>query len=177
MSDEPVVVISGQISAGKTTAGKMLRERGFQYARISQAIRTRWDGGPVQKPPRSWYQQMGMKLHREIGQSALCQETIALIKDPLASFVIDGARWNEDVKFFKDNFGPRAIHVHLVASTEVRQRRFDARDKDVSFSEADADEVESEVNTLSTNADAIFDNSADDHGRLESFLNSILRRA
>ena len=118
-----------------------------------------------------------MKLHREIGQSALCQETVALIKDPSASFVIDGARWNEDVEFFKGKFGPRAIHVHLVASTEVRQRRFDARDKDVSFSEADADEVESEVNTLAANADAVFDNSADDHGRLESFLNSILRRA
>src|SRR4051812_4307477 len=70
MSAPIVVVISGQVSAGKTTAGKMLNRRGFQYARISQAIKTRWDGPNDQKPPRSWYQEMGMHLHRTIGQHA-----------------------------------------------------------------------------------------------------------
>jgi dephospho-CoA kinase len=60
MTHEPVVVISGQVAAGKTTAAKMLEKRGFQYARIAKAIKKlRWPSGREDKPPRSWYQQMG----------------------------------------------------------------------------------------------------------------------
>lgn len=171
-----MIIISGQVAAGKTAAGKMLRERGFQYARISQAIRTRWDAALGEKPPRSWYQEMGMRLHREIGQRALCEETMSLIDDAAGGFVIDGARWHEDVAFFRDQFGSRVIHIHLTAPNEVRKRRFEARDKNVDFEEADEDEVESEVNALSTAADAVFDNSADDPARLEAFLSSVLKR-
>jgi len=176
MSDAPVIIISGQVAAGKTRAAKMLRERGFQYARISQAIRTRWDPALGEKPPRSWYQEMGMKLHREIGQRALCQETMSLIDNAAASFVIDGARWHDDVAFFRDQYGARVTHIHLTAADEVRKRRFAARDKNVDFEEADGDEVEREVSALSTEADAVFDNSADDPARLEAFLSSVVKR-
>ncbi len=176
MSDAPVIVISGQVAAGKTTAGKMLRERGFQYARISQAIRTRWDQARGEKPPRSWYQEMGMKLHHDIGQRALCQETMSFIENPSASFVVDGARWHEDVTFFRERFGSRLIHIHLIASTEVRKKRFELREKDVSFQEADADEVEREASALSEGADAVFDNCVDDLAQLDTFLTSVLKR-
>jgi dephospho-CoA kinase len=171
-----LIVISGQVASGKTTAGKMLRDRGFQYARISQAIKKRWDPAFGEKPPRSWYQEMGMKLHREIGQRALCQETMSLIRDASSSFVIDGARWHEDIAFFRDEFGSRVIHIHLIASTDVRKRRFEARDKNVEFEQADSDEVESEVSALSQGADAVYDNSVDDPARLNTFLSSVLRR-
>jgi dephospho-CoA kinase len=177
MSQVRVIVISGEVAAGKTTAAKLLRSHGFQYARISQAIRTRWDGPSGRKPPRSWYQGMGMQLHREIGQWALCQETIDLIPDPTSNFVIDGARWHEDISFFRTRFGSELVHIHLTASTDVRKTRFQAREKDVSFEEADADEVELEVKELARDADIIFDNSADSLSHLEAFINSVLKKA
>jgi dephospho-CoA kinase len=175
MSEPLVIVISGQVSAGKTTAAKMLRDNcGYQYARISQAIRTRWDPTQGEKPPRSWYQKMGMELHRTIGQRALCRETMAFIPTPLESFVIDGARWKEDTAYFSENFGARSVHLHLTASSEVRKKRFEDREKDVSFEDADRHEVEHEVSSLAAEADAVFDNSADDLSRLEAFLNQVL---
>lgn len=171
---EAIVIISGQVSAGKTTAGKMLEDQGFQYARISQAIKKRWEGPQGSKPPRSWYQEMGMRLHRTIGQSALCQETLDLIPDPSASFVIDGLRWKEDVAFFRDRFLERIIHIHLTAQTEIRKERFEQREKDISFEEADQHEVEREVPDLAAGADAAFDNSSNEKAALEAFLLSAL---
>src|SRR5437870_9169931 len=141
MMEPAVVVISGQVSSGKTTAGKMLRdEDGYQYTRISKAIAKRWISKNAEKPPRSWYQEMGMHLHRTIGQRALCEETVGLIDDPAKAFVIDGARWNEDIDYFRDRFGKRLVHVHLVAEKAVRQKRFEDREKDVTFEEADGHE-------------------------------------
>jgi dephospho-CoA kinase len=176
MSESSIVVISGQVSAGKTIAGKMLRDKGFQYARISQAIRTRWRSAKGDKPPRSWYQETGMELHRTVGQRALCEETMAFIPKPSERFVIDGARWKEDVRFFKERFGARLIHVHLTAEIRVRKKRFEDREKDVSFEEADNHEVEQEVAALSEIADAVFDNTTDNEDRLRAFLASILER-
>jgi dephospho-CoA kinase len=176
MSQARVIVISGEVAAGKTTAAKLLRSQGFQYALISQAIRTRWDGSFGEKPPRSWYQDMGMQLHREIGQWALCQETLDLIPDPSVDFVIDGARWHEDISFFRTQFGSDMLHIHLVASADVRKMRFDAREKDVSFEEADADEVELEVKELNLNADMVFDNSTNDLSKLEEFINFVMKK-
>lgn len=153
----------------------MLRTSGFQYARISKAIKKlRWPSERKDKPPRSWYQKMGMELHRTIGQRALCEATLTLIPDPAAAFVIDGARWKDDVAFFREKFGQRVIHIHLTASAEVRKRRFDDRGKDVAFEQADLDEVELEAYKLAESADAVFDNSVDDEARLKAFLKSVL---
>jgi dephospho-CoA kinase len=175
MNEPPVVVISGQVAAGKTKAGDLLAARGFQYARISKAIKNlRWPPERENKPPRSWYQQMGMELHRTIGQRALCAETLAFIADPAAAFVIDGARWRDDIAFFREKFGKRVVHIHLTASFELRKRRFDKRDKDISFEDADHDDVEQEAYELADGADAIFDNSTDDESSLSGFLNTVL---
>lgn len=176
MSQARVIVISGEVAAGKTTAAKLLRSRGFQYARVSQAIRTRWDRSSGEKPPRSWYQNMGMQLHRDIGQWALCRETLDLIPDPMGNFVIDGARWHEDISFFRTQFGSDLLHIHLTALADVRKVRFEAREKDVSFEEADADEVELEVKELMRDADMVFDNSADSFSELEAFINSVYKK-
>jgi adenylosuccinate synthase len=175
MSEPPVVLISGQVAAGKTLAGEMLRKSGFQYARISNAIKKlRWPPGREDKPPRSWYQQMGMELHRTIGQRALCAETLDFIDNPAAAFVIDGARWRDDVAFFREKFGERLVHIHLTANTDIRKRRFEERDKDISFEDADHDEVEKEAYELTDGADAVFENSTDDESRLKGFLNAVL---
>jgi dephospho-CoA kinase len=168
------IVISGQVSSGKTTAGEMLRERGFQYARISKAIKKlRW-AAEGEKPSRSWYQATGMDLHKTVGQRALCAETMTFVLDPNSAFVIDGARWKEDLGYFRDNYGERVLHIHLTASDDVRKRRFERRDKDVSFEEADGDEVEREVPLLADEADVVFDNSIDDISRLSEFLSRLL---
>jgi adenylosuccinate synthase len=88
--------------------------------------------------------------------------------------VIDGARWKEDVAYFRDRFGDRVIHLHLSAPTEVRKRRFEAREKDVSFEVANSGEVESEVPLLAPSADSTFQNDTDDAEKLMGFLDIAL---
>ena len=117
-----------------------------------------------------------MHLHSTIGQRALCEETLLLIPNPLARFVIDGLRWKEDVQFFKDRFPTGFVHIHLTAPTEIRKERFERREKDISFEEADGHEVEQGVLELHERADAVFDNSTDDKARLEAFLSRVLER-
>lgn len=176
MTDRIVVVVSGQVASGKTTAAKLLRDQGFQYARISQAIATRWNEQLGSKPSRSWYQEMGMRLHCEIGQHGLCTETMKFIRDPNSHFVIDGARWREDIDFFRHLAGGRMVHLHLTAPIELRKSRFENREKDVTFEDADTHEVEREVNELAEMADARFDTGSGSIGELQAFLNSVLTR-
>jgi dephospho-CoA kinase len=99
-----------------------------------------------------------------------------LIPNPAADFVIDGLRWKEDVQFFKNLYPATCIHVHLTASKQIRKERFERREKDVSFEEADGHEVEQGVAELAGFADIVFDNSTDDEARLWAFLESALER-
>ncbi|WP_373418066.1 AAA family ATPase [Erythrobacter sp. LQ02-29] len=174
MRREPVIVVSGQVAAGKTTLGEMLRARGLQYARVSQAIGRRWGSTEGGRPTRDWYREMGLKLHREVGQEVLCEETLRLVDDHEAGFVVEGARWHEDVAFFRRRFGPRMVHVHLTAPTDLRRQRFEGRESGGDFDEAEADEVESEVNALAGHADILFENSGETTDRLAALVDEII---
>lgn len=174
MIREPVIVVSGQVAAGKTTLGEMLRARGLQYARVSQAIGGRWGSSEEGPPTRDWYREMGMRLHREVGQDVLCEETLRLIDNQEAGFIVEGARWHDDIAFFKRRFGPRMVHVHLTAPVELRRRRFEGRERGGDFDEAEADEVESEVDALAGHADILFENSGETTDRLAALIDAIV---
>jgi len=165
-----VVAISGQVAAGKTTAGYYLRDQGFGYTRISWAIKQHLASVEAslkegREPSRRQYQNEGIDLHKNVGQAWLCAQALALLPQYVFHFVADGLRWIDDVEFFRRRYGPQLLHFHIEAPLEERRRRFEARDKDVSFKEADSHEVEREAPLLAPVADRVIPND----GSIEDF--------
>lgn len=174
MTERIVVAISGQVSAGKTTAGYFLQKLGFGYTRISWAIKDHLAATDVvlndgDEPSRSQYQNEGIGLHNELGQQWLCRKALGFLQPFAFHFVADGLRWKDDVEFFRRRYGPRLVHFHIEAPLEERGRRFELRDKDVSFEETDSHDVEREAPLLGPLADRIIVND----GSLDEFYNRI----
>jgi dephospho-CoA kinase len=157
MTTRIVVAISGEVSAGKTTAGYYLKKLGFGYTRISWAIRKDLRGHGEPEPTRRRYQERGMELHRQ-NQRNLCKRAVIMLPPYCFHFVVDGLRWKEDVDFFRERYGAGLVHLHVLASEELRRTRFESRDKDVPFDEANCHEVEQEVPLIGSLADATITN-------------------
>ncbi|WP_316214381.1 MULTISPECIES: ribonuclease H-like domain-containing protein [unclassified Bradyrhizobium] len=150
--DTLVIGISGRICAGKTTAARMLEQRGFSYTRFSLVIdeEIRNAGGPLDRETR---QRVGEEIHRERGQKWLCERVLELVPGA-KMIVIDGLRFPEDKAFFVEQFSSRFVHLHIEASPEIRSERYDAaKEGRVSFAEADQQPVESFIDRLAELAD------------------------
>lgn len=171
MSDRIVVAISGQVSAGKTTAGDHLAKLGFGYTRISWAIRHKLLEGGSGEPTRKTYQDEGLSLHQIAGQRWLCKRAVGLLPPFAFHFVVDGLRWNEDVCYFRERYGRSLIHLHVVADEGLRRLRYESRDKDIPFDDVEGHAVEQEVSRLAPIADAIIENNSD----MASYLASVQR--
>ena len=155
-----VVGISGQISAGKTTAGEYLERFGFGYTRISWVIgRLIREAG--EEESRDNFQRWGRNLHQSPGQEWLCEESLKHLKGNRSRFVVDGLRWTADVHFFRGRYGDRFIHVHIEAPKQTRRERFEARNPGVPFNEVDNDPVESGVPAAGALADITITNDRD----------------
>jgi dephospho-CoA kinase len=109
-----------------------------------------------------------MELHRQ-SQSDLCKRAVRLLPPYCFHFVADGLRWTEDVAFFRERYGAGVVHLHICASRQLRKERYDKRDKDVPFEEADSHEVEQEVPLVGSMADVVIANE----GTLRGFYRSI----
>jgi dephospho-CoA kinase len=160
MTDRIVVAISGEVSAGKTTAGEYLETLGFGYTRISWAIRDELIAAGEGEPTRRRFQEKGMEMHRQ-SQRDLCKRAVRLLPPYVSHFTVDGLRWREDVAFFRERYGRGLVHFHVAAPLELRQQRYEERDKDVPFHEADSHEVEREVSLIGAIADSVIANEAD----------------
>ncbi|WP_010187990.1 ribonuclease H-like domain-containing protein [Sphingomonas sp. PAMC 26605] len=117
-----IIGISGRIAAGKTTLARMLRERGFAYARYSEVV----DDVILAKgetPDRSSRQVEGWRLHREEGQRWMGERLLERIGDRRRC-VIDGLRFPDDHAFLAERAGGNFIHVHVDASDEQRRTRY-----------------------------------------------------
>jgi len=160
MTKRIVVAISGEVSAGKTTAGEFLTTLGFGYTRISWAIRDELLSAGEGEPTRRRFQEKGMEMHRQ-SQRNLCKRAVHLLPPYAFHFSVDGLRWREDVEFFRERYGSNLVHFHIAAPLDLRRQRYETRDKDVAFEEADAHEVEREVPLVGAMADAVIANEAD----------------
>jgi predicted nuclease with RNAse H fold/dephospho-CoA kinase len=164
-----VVGFSGRICAGKTTAARMLERRGFAYSRFSLVIDEEIlvAGGILDRESR---QLVGTKIHFERGQRWLCEKVLARVPDsPL--IVVDGLRFPEDHAYFAETFGSQFIHLHVSASEQVREQRYNDDKVKPTFAQADGQEVESQIDRLGELAAAAIDNN----GTLEDFEGAVLR--
>jgi predicted nuclease with RNAse H fold/dephospho-CoA kinase len=167
-----VVGISGRICAGKTTAARLLEQRGFAYTRFSLVI----DDDILSRgevPNRAARQRVGTEIHTNRGQRWLCERVLDRV--PEQSFiVIDGLRFPEDHAFFVERFGSQFVHLHLSAPDAIREKRYiDSLQGELSFNDADRQPVEAEIDRLSSLATAVIGNS----GTISELENAVVRFA
>jgi predicted nuclease with RNAse H fold/dephospho-CoA kinase len=167
-----VVGISGRICVGKTTAARLLQQRGFAYTRFSlvidDEIRSR---GEV--PNRATRQRVGTEIHTNKGQRWLCERVLDRVPEQ-PFIVIDGLRFPEDHAFFVERFGSQFVHLHLNAPDAIREKRYtESSQGELSFSEADRQPVEAEIDGLSGLSRAIIEN----FGTINELENAVVRFA
>jgi predicted nuclease with RNAse H fold/dephospho-CoA kinase len=152
-----VVGVSGRICAGKTTAAKMLELRGFAYTRFSLVIDDEIATAGV-TPSRENRQLFGTKLHLEKGQRWLCEKVLDRVPEQRL-IVVDGLRFPEDHAYFAETFGSQFLHLHIVASRDIRESRYETAEGQPSFAMADGQEVESQIDHLKEMAGATISNN------------------
>ena len=153
-----VVGVSGPISSGKTTVARGLEKRGLVYGRYSQVVA---DEAVRQgkSATRQALQEIGQRIHVELGQRWLNRQLLDRYGDRGQMFVVDGLRWPEDRAFWLERYGPAFIHVHLDVPADVRRQRFFQRHgPQADFEDASRHDVEQGVEALRCLADRILPN-------------------
>ncbi|WP_158537561.1 DUF429 domain-containing protein [Bradyrhizobium sp. MOS003] len=142
-----VVGISGRICAGKTTAARLLEQRGFAYTRFSLVIddEIRVRGEALTRANR---QRVGEEVHKDKGQGWLCERVLERVPNR-SLVVVDGLRFPEDHAFFAERFGSRFVHLHLTAAASIRESRYQSIARgELPFGEAERQPVEAEIDRL-----------------------------
>ncbi len=153
-----VIGISGPIAAGKTTAARLLERVGYQYGRYSEVL---VDLAAQQGTcaDRDTLQQLGHTVHRDPGQRWLNNRLLSRMDIDGVDMVIDGLRWPEDHAFWVERFGPKFLHVHVSAPTNLRRARYPNGGGSIAeFDAVSRHEVESGVPDLEALADVVVEN-------------------
>jgi uncharacterized protein YprB with RNaseH-like and TPR domain/predicted nuclease with RNAse H fold/dephospho-CoA kinase len=152
-----VVGLSGEISAGKTTASEFLKSREFYYGRFSLVLADILLKQGI-TPNRETLQKLGEEVHKNPGQRWLCQELVRSLPQT-GNLVIDGLRFPEDHAFCVETFGSQFIHIHIDAPKKLRLERYVAKKGSAEeFMNADRHNVESEINLLKSLAHVVITN-------------------
>jgi uncharacterized protein YprB with RNaseH-like and TPR domain/predicted nuclease with RNAse H fold/dephospho-CoA kinase len=163
-----VVGLSGEISAGKTTASKFFKTKEFHSGRFSLVLSDMLVKQGI-TPNRETLQKLGDEVHENPGQRWLCQELVRRLPQR-GNLVIDGLRFPEDHSFCVETFGAQFIHIHIKAEKQLRlKRHVNKKGSAEEFMDADQHNVESEVNRLESLADVVINNDGS-VGCLESQL-------
>lgn len=146
-----IIVLSGEIAAGKTTLAKALAARGPVILKTRDLLEASWfDPG---SPTREQLQALGEKLDRETNGRWVAIETMKVAGD----VVIDSARRPEHVGALREAF-PHVYHIHLEAASEVLSARYHRRGE-ADYSRVKADPTEAQVGSLRAIADLVVDTS------------------
>jgi adenylosuccinate synthase len=157
-----LIVISGQISSGKSTLAQALSNSfGFEIRRTKDWLRRRT--ASAGDPDRRELQRGGELLDTETGGRWVVEDlTRDLPQLTRGTLVLDSARTRGQVELLRDAFGPIVTHIHLTASPEELKRRFERRRTRVARELATYEAVresrtEQQVDTLKSIADIVID--------------------
>jgi adenylosuccinate synthase len=152
-----LVVLSGRIGSGKTTLAQGLEQRyGMRRVRTRDLISRRF--GP--DATREALQRQGEKLDKRTKGRWLADDLGAIVTSDqiVKAWLIDSARRLEQIEGIRAAFGVGVVHIHLTASVETLDGRFQRRraaGEAESFAIASADPTEAQVETLAEHADIL----------------------
>ena len=153
-----VIILSGEIAAGKTTVAKYLERKGFSSTRYSKALEQMLKKEGL-KANRKNLQKIGCKINSKYGQRWLGRKTLELVDDA-DTIVIDGIRFLEDVAYMRELFGPRCFHLHIESNKITRKNRIkDKASENISMNFAKKSKTEREISKLAKLADAVIKNN------------------
>jgi len=163
-----IVGISGLISSGKTTTGRLLESSGFHYGRFSLVLMNILHERGIE-PSRETLQKVGEEVNKNPGQRWLCQELVRRLPTS-GNLVIDGLRFPVDHAFLVETFGLDFMHIHIRSSKKNRLERYVSKGGSYQeFANADSHPVEASATELANLAHIVIDNDGD----LESFLSEV----
>lgn len=178
-----VVVISGQVGAGKSTLARGLAERyGANLVSTKELLqRTAEHGGEELPAERSALQAYGTQLDNETDGAWVADAVSARISgagidgqesgdspvgesdEPTGLWVVDAVRIQEQIDALRGALGIDIVHVHLHSSTEVLAARYLERGEAsgikelASYDEVAQDPTEQKVADLVHDADVAID--------------------
>ena len=154
---EQVIVLSGPVAAGKSQLAKLLKERFdarlFKTNRLIQQLK------PRTRNDRAALQRAGASLDRSTkGQWVVSALQTRLDEDgDCELLVIDSVREVSQLDGLRRAFGPRVVHIHLVAPKDELERRYKRRRGSIreldSYRDVANDPVEKRVARLELKAD------------------------
>lgn len=123
-SPPSVIVVSGQLCAGKSTVARALADEiGASVLSVRRYISALAGSGTVD---RLALQALGMELETQTGGRWLAQATAA-ISDQGERVVVDAVRTRVQLQALQDRFADDMLHLHLCTAEAVRSRRFTVR--------------------------------------------------
>jgi adenylosuccinate synthase len=159
-----VLVLSGEVGAGKSTLADNLRER-YGAERISTHVLLVGRLGDSAVEERGTLQEAGERLDTRTRGAWVrdeAQSRIEAMKDD-AIVVIDSIRVKGQLDALRQSYGRLVVHLHLHAPLDVLRKRYKARARTPKFKEfASYDQVlknwtEAQVDTLKDDADVVID--------------------
>jgi adenylosuccinate synthase len=162
-----VLVLSGEVGAGKSTLAHRLVER-YGAHRISthELLSARLGERAVEE--RGALQDAGERLDRRTKGSWVREEAQPVIdRLPLdAVVIIDSIRIKRQLDAIREAYGRRVTHLHLKAPLEELERRYASRRSISGFQEFErydqvrANKTESHVRDLADDADVVIDTAS-----------------
>ena len=128
-----VILLSGPISAGKTTLAAGLADRyGAHVVKTGQLLKDRF---PRLRETRGSMQRAGKELDVGTQHQWVAQDVVRIGSslDEDAVIAVDAVRTANQIRAFRDAFGARVVHMHLSAPFEVLGRRYKAKEGRVGF--------------------------------------------
>lgn len=154
-----IVLLSGPVSAGKTTLALSLRERfrSVIHIRTSEFLLERAQGG---KHDRAYLQDLGGKLDKKTNGEWVRDELARRLRDapPESTVVVDAIRIQKQIDAIRKAYGRAVFHVHLDAELKVLTSRYESRPPSAvaelkSYRQVQEDETEQLVPELKGTAD------------------------
>ncbi len=124
MKESIILLLSGEIGAGKSTLARQLQsDFGFIQCSTRRLLETATKGGKG----RLSLQARGERLDRETRGEWVVREFHNEYYDTgdlTRRYVVDSIRIEDQINAFRASFGPRVVHVHLMASKEGLEARY-----------------------------------------------------
>ena len=156
-----VLLLSGAISSGKSTLARGLADRfGAVHIRSRQLLLARL---PDIHEERADLQTAGASLDAATNGRWVAEDVsaAAVTQSDDVILVVDAIRIPAQISAFREIFGPRVVHIHLLAPDTALETRYRERKgttvEFASHADASKDPTEAAVGTLASLADVVID--------------------